>query len=50
MTSINVFNDKTVIAVYSKRPFLFVIKSKDVANDFKDYFYVLWKKSIPSKK
>lgn len=44
MTSINVFNDKTVIAIYSKRPFLFVIKSKDVAQDFRGYFEALWRK------
>jgi len=44
MTSINIFNDKTVIAIYSKRPFLFVIKSKDVAEDFREYFNILWRK------
>lgn len=44
MTSINIFDDKTVIAIYSKRPFLFVIKSKDVAQDFREYFEELWKK------
>ncbi len=44
MTSINLFNDKTVIAIYSKRPFLFVITSKDVAQDFREYFKALWKR------
>jgi len=44
MTSINIFDDKTVIAIYSKRPFLFVIKSKYVAEDFRKYFDILWKK------
>jgi uncharacterized protein with gpF-like domain len=43
MTSINVFGNKTVIAVYSAQPFLFVIQSTAVANDFKAYFEVLWK-------
>ncbi|MBI2145742.1 helix-turn-helix domain-containing protein [Candidatus Woesearchaeota archaeon] len=44
MTSINIFDDKIVISIYSKRPFLFVIKSKDVAKDFREYFEALWKK------
>lgn len=44
MTSINVFDDKIVIAIYSKRPFLFVIKSKDIAKDFREYFKELWEK------
>jgi hypothetical protein len=43
MTSISIFGNKVVIAVYSRRPFLFVIKSKYVAEDFKKYFEVLWK-------
>ena len=43
MTSINIFNNKTVIAIYSKQPFLFIIKSKGAANDFRGYFQVLWK-------
>ena len=43
MTSINIFDDKIVIAIYSKRPFLFVIKSKDLVKDFKEYFNSLWK-------
>lgn len=48
MTSINIFDDKTVIAIYSKRPFLFVIKSRDIAQDFRGYFKELWKKGISS--
>jgi len=43
MTSINIFNDKTVIAIYAKQPFLFVIKSQDIVNDFREYFQALWK-------
>lgn len=42
MTSINIFDEKMVISVYSKQPFLFVIKSKDIANDFREYFETLW--------
>jgi HTH-type transcriptional regulator, sugar sensing transcriptional regulator len=45
MTSINIFADKTVIAVYSTRPFLFVITSKSAARDFRSYFDSLWKEA-----
>jgi len=43
MVSINTYSDKTIISIYSKKPFLFVIKSKDLAKDFKEYFNSLWK-------
>jgi len=44
MTSINMFDDKTVIAIYAQKPFLFVIKSEKVTNDFRAYFQELWKR------
>ena len=44
MTSVNIFNDKVVIALYARQPFLFVIKSREVADDFGQYFHTLWKK------
>lgn len=43
MVSMNTYSDKIIIAIYSKKPFLFVIKSKDLAKDFKEYFQSLWK-------
>jgi len=43
MVSINTYSEKTIIAIYSKKPFLFVIKSKDLAKDFKEYFDSIWK-------
>lgn len=43
MTSINIFDNKTVITVYAKQPFIFVIKSSDVAKDFREYFEQIWK-------
>ena len=43
MVSMNIYADKLIVAVYSKRPFLFVIKSKDLVKDFKEYFNSLWK-------
>lgn len=43
MVSMNTYADKLVIAVYSKKPFLFVIKSENVADDFREYFNSLWK-------
>ena len=45
MTSLNVFGNKTVITVYAKQPFLFVITSNDVAKDMIAYFNILWKKA-----
>jgi len=47
MTSINVYDNKTLIAVYSAKPFLFVIKSEDLANDFRNYIKSMWKIAKP---
>jgi len=43
MVSLNIYDNKLVVAVYSRKPFLFVIKSEDIAKDFKEYFNQLWK-------
>jgi sugar-specific transcriptional regulator TrmB len=40
--SINTFGDYVYIGFWSENPFMFVIKNKDVAKSFKNYFEFLW--------
>lgn len=39
---INVCNNSTAIFVWKKKPVVFVIRSKEVADSFREYFEVLW--------
>ncbi len=39
---INICKDKTAIFVWKENPVVFVIKSKETANSFREYFEVLW--------
>jgi len=43
MVSANLFSNKTVFSIYAKQPFLLVIKSKDLTDEFRSYFKQLWK-------
>lgn len=43
-TAINIYADKVAILMWSE-PVGVLIKNKDVANTFRDYFKLLWKKS-----
>lgn len=41
--SINVYDETSLISIFSEEPIFFVIKSKDIAESFKGYFNILWK-------
>ena len=44
-TNIAIWKDKVLTLVWSETPIAFVIKSKQVADKYKEYFEHLWKKS-----
>lgn len=44
--SINVYKDRTVIIIFSKKISAIHIKSQDVANSFLEYFNILWKQAM----
>ena len=44
--AINVYKDRTVIIIFSKDISSVYIKSQEVANSFKEYFDLLWKKQF----
>ena len=44
-TSIEVLGDKVAIVVYSPIIIAFSLESKEVADSFKKYFYLIWKNS-----
>ncbi len=41
--AINVYENKTIIIIFSKKITSLCITSKDVANSFREYFDLLWK-------
>jgi len=41
-TEINIYKDKTLIVVLSQTPLVIMIKGKEVADSFKQYFDVMW--------
>ena len=45
--SINIYKDYTIIAILSKEPITFLIKNKETADSFKEYFKVMWKIANP---
>ena len=38
-----IYSDKVVITVWSKEPYAFLIRSKEVARSYRSYFELLWK-------
>jgi sugar-specific transcriptional regulator TrmB len=45
--AIDIFEDYTYIFVWEKKPFVFMIKNKTIAESFKTYFNFLWKIAKP---
>lgn len=45
IVSINIYGDVSFISIFSEEPIFFVIKSKEIAKNFKEYFNILWKQS-----
>ncbi|MBI4451318.1 hypothetical protein HY642_05055 [Candidatus Woesearchaeota archaeon] len=41
--AINIYDDKTIIAVWTRQPVAFVLESKEAAASFREYFKALWK-------
>lgn len=46
-TAINIYKDYTIIAILSKEPITFLVKNKETANSFREYFKVMWKIAKP---
>ncbi len=44
---INIHGDNVAIIVWKKKPYAFLITSKEVSESFKEYFRVLWKLAKP---
>lgn len=44
---VNIYGDITLITLWKKIPIAFMIKDKDVAKSFKNYFNLLWKQAKP---
>ena len=44
---INIHEDKVAIIVWKKKPYGFLITSKEVNESFREYFKVLWEKATP---
>lgn len=43
VVSINIYGETSFISIFSEEPIFFVIKSKEIAENFKEYFKILWK-------
>ncbi len=43
IVSINIYGETSFISIFSEEPIFFVIKSKEIAESFKEYFKILWK-------
>ncbi len=41
--AINIYKDYTIIAILNQEPITFLIKNKETAESFKEYFRVMWK-------
>ena len=44
--SIDILSDRIGITIYSAEPIIFSLVNEDVANSFRNYFDIIWKKSI----
>lgn len=42
-TAINIYHDFTIIAILNKEPITFLIRNKETADSFKEYFKAMWK-------
>lgn len=43
IVSINIYGETSVISIFSEEPIFFVIRSREIATSFKEYFKILWK-------
>lgn len=43
VVSINIYGETSFISIFSEEPIFFVIKSKEIAESFKEYFKILWR-------
>lgn len=43
VVSVNVYGETSFISIFSEEPIFFVIKSKEVADSFKNYFGIMWR-------
>ncbi len=43
VVSINIYGETSLISIFSEEPIFFVIKSKEIAESFKNYFKLLWR-------
>jgi len=41
--AINIYKDYTIIAILNEEPITFLIKNKETANSFREYFKIMWK-------
>lgn len=41
--AINIYGDKTAIILWAKQPYAIVIKSKEIAEGYRNYFELMWK-------
>jgi len=42
IVSINIYGETSIISIFSEEPIFFVIKSREIATSFKEYFKILW--------
>jgi len=42
-TTVDIFRDNTILSIWSKKPILIHVKSKEVSDSFKAFFDSLWK-------
>ena len=45
IVSINIYGETSFISIFSEEPIFFVIKSKEIAESFEEYFKLLWKQA-----
>lgn len=43
ITAVNIYKEYTVIGIFAKEPINFLMRSKEVADSFREYFRTLWK-------
>lgn len=41
--AINIYKDYTIIAILNEEPIIFLIKNKETADSFREYFKIMWK-------
>jgi len=41
--AVNIYNDKTAIILWAKEPIAILIKNKEIADGYKNYFELMWK-------